>query len=135
MIPESELNFGFSRSGGKGGQHVNKTETKVTLRWNFLTSQVLSDEEKSRLHQALAGTNRINDRGEIIIHASRTRSQDTNRKEAIERLHRLVEKAILPPLERIATEIPRQEKEKRLKAKRHQARKKQNRQFNWQTEL
>ena len=124
-IPESELKFSFSRSGGAGGQNVNKVETKVAVYWNFEDSPALSEEQKSLIKESLK--NRINEKGELIIYSQTERSQAQNKEKALEILNALVNQALTIPEERKETKVPRREKEKRLGEKRRQAEKKESR--------
>ena len=100
-IPENELRIESVRSGGKGGQNVNKVATKAKIWWNVGASAMLNSEEKERVRNALA--NRINDRDELLIESQETRSQLENKKLAIERLTRLVRSALVVQEERVAT--------------------------------
>lgn len=95
VIPESEIDISTSRSGGPGGQHVNKTNTRVTLRWNILKTAILDDAQKQRCLSKLR--TRINLEGEIVLHVDMLRSQIMNRELAFERLHELVTQALIIP--------------------------------------
>ena len=77
LIPEDELHTSISRSGGPGGQHVNKTSSRVTLRWSVTESGVLSDAQRARLMKNLAA--RLTQAGELVLHADTERSQSRNR--------------------------------------------------------
>jgi len=117
-IPAHEITFTASRAGGPGGQHVNKTSTKITLRWNITTSQAFSEEQKSLIVRALASE--ITQEGDIIIHSSASRSQEQNKKSAVNTLIKKIRKALYIPKKRIKTKIPKQAQEKRLiQKKRH----------------
>lgn len=121
-IPEDEIHIDFAKSGGPGGQKVNKTESKVIVRWYVNGSSVFSDEEKIRIHDLLG--NRINQDGELVIIADEERSQHQNRERAIARLQEMVAGAIIPPKTRKPTKPSRAQKEKRLEEKRKQSQKK-----------
>jgi len=114
-VPQSEIVEQFARSGGRGGQNVNKRSTKVELRWNVSQSTAFSDEEKERIEQVLE--NRINNEGDLIIVSQEERTQGQNRIRAIERLNNLVSSALIPEKERIATSPTRGSKERRLSSK------------------
>jgi ribosome-associated protein len=115
LIPESELTITTSRSGGAGGQHVNKTSSRITVRWNVKTTTALNDEQKERvLHKLHA---RLTTEGELIIHHSSSRSQQQNKRLALEQLMREVEKALHVPKKRTATHISKGTKEARLETK------------------
>jgi len=124
-LNESELEFGFIRSSGPGGQNVNKVATAVHLRFDAVHSKSLPAEVKGRLI-ALAGS-RLTKEGCILIRAQRTRSQEQNRKDAVERLVTLIQKALAKPKHRIATRPSRQAKERRLQHKKIRSRVKQDR--------
>ena len=115
FIEESELSFSFIRSSGPGGQNVNKVATAVQLRFNVLHSPSLTDEVKSRLIR-LAGR-RMSVDGNLLIEAKRYRTQEQNKKDAVERLTKLIQKAGIKPKRRIHTLPNRSSREKRLKEK------------------
>lgn len=115
-IPEHELSISFARSGGKGGQNVNKVATKATVRWRVGASAAFSEEEKQRLRRALG--NRLTKDDEIIISASAERSQLQNRVRATARLNELAACALRPKKVRRPTKPTRAAKEWRLLEKR-----------------
>jgi ribosome-associated protein len=117
-IPEHELEISTSRSGGAGGQHVNKTESRVTVRWNIKNSTALTEEQKNYLLEKLQS--QLTSEGDIIVHNSESRSQQTNKKNALNNLAAIIRNALHKPKKRIATKIPKALKEARLKSKAHQ---------------
>ncbi|WP_279482755.1 alternative ribosome rescue aminoacyl-tRNA hydrolase ArfB [Aureimonas sp. SK2] len=115
-IPDDELSESFIRAAGPGGQNVNKVATAVQLRFEAAGSSVLSDEVKARLMR-LAGQ-RATKAGQILIEASRFRTQERNREDARERLVALVREALVPPPPpRKKTKPTRGSVERRLEAK------------------
>ena len=122
---EKELTFKTSRAGGKGGQHVNKVETKVELSFKVGTSEVLSIAQKYRLRKILG--NRINKEDVLTLSTAAARSQQANKKIIIKRFYKLLEKALKPQKKRIPVKLPKAVKEKRLRAKRLQSQKKRDR--------
>jgi len=120
LPPESELEENFVLTGGPGGQHVNRTESGVQLRFDAMNSPELPSSVRKRLIE-LAG-NRADARGVITIEAKSHRSQFRNREEARQRLAELIEKAHKKPKKRIPTRPSRRAKKKRIEAKRKQAR-------------
>jgi ribosome-associated protein len=122
---ESELVFRTSRSGGKGGQHVNKTETRVELIFDVVHSQLLTEEEKQKVMKRWK--NRINDAGELLICSSSYRSQAMNKSKVIEKFYEKIEKALIPEKKRIATKVPKVVKEEILKNKKRNSEKKSQR--------
>ncbi len=124
-IPAEEIHESASRSSGPGGQHVNKTETRVTLRWNVVESRVLGEERRSRLLSRLSA--RITNRGHLVVHAQRFRSRGRNRVLARERMAELVRDALRQRAPRRPTRPSRAGRERRLDAKRRQAARKRGR--------
>ena len=124
-IPDSDLSFAFVRASGPGGQNVNKVSSAVQLRFDMAGSTALSDAVKNRL-RALAGR-RLTDDGAILIIARNQRSQEHNRREALERLAELVRRALVVPKTRKATKPTRASRERRLEVKTRQQRTKQQR--------
>ncbi|NJB69329.1 ribosome-associated protein [Desulfobaculum xiamenense] len=92
-LPDRELNFETSRSGGPGGQHVNKVETRVTVVFDVAGSPSLTDAQKARIMTALAS--RIDTRGVLRVSADDSRSQSTNKALAVERLVELLRQALI----------------------------------------
>jgi len=116
IIPDDELEISFSRSGGPGGQHVNRTDSRISVRWNIQNSKALTEEQRSRLltklHAQLTG------QGDLVIHCSTSRSQLQNKTEAFTRLGDVIRQALHVPKKRMATKIPRGVKQARLESKR-----------------
>jgi ribosome-associated protein len=124
-IPRSELDVRVSRASGAGGQHVNKTSSRVEIFWNVVDSRALSEEQRSRLRQKLAS--RLTTEGSIRVVASDMRSQSRNRDLAEERLADLVRQALIIPKKRRATKPTRAAKEARLESKKRHSSKKRDR--------
>ncbi len=117
IIPEHELEITSSRSGGAGGQHVNKTSTKITVRWNVKNTNALNDDQKQRVLEKLSS--QLTAEGDLIIHSSATRSQEQNRKMALVRLAQIISKALHVPKKRMATRVSQGAKAARLEEKSH----------------
>jgi len=114
-LPDADLRISFVRSAGPGGQNVNKLATAAQLRFNLDGTGVLSSAVKSRL-RTLAGR-RVTDEGEILIIARNHRTQEGNRREALARLHALIDAARVEPKLRRATKPTKASKERRLAGK------------------
>jgi ribosome-associated protein len=114
-IPDSDLSVAFTRSTGPGGQNVNKVASAVQLRFALAANTTLRTDVKSRL-RALAG-HRVTDDGELLIIARESRSQETNRRMAEERLADLIRRALVAPKKRHATKPTRASRERRLEIK------------------
>ena len=118
-LDENELDLQFVRSSGPGGQNVNKVATAVELRFDVKGSTSLPSRVKSRL-LSMAGK-RATRKGEIVLHAKTHRSQEQNRKDAIQRLVNLIRRAAAVPKKRKRTRPSRASRERRIKNKKHRS--------------
>jgi len=119
VIPGGELAIAFARSGGPGGQNVNKVASKVELRWNPTTSAALSADERAWLIERLGS--RLTSDGTLIVTSTATRDQLKNRDDATAKLALIVRTALHRPTPRRATQPSRGVKRRRLADKRHRA--------------
>ena len=129
-IPRTELDVRVSRASGAGGQHVNKTSSRVEIFWNVQGSRALSEDQRVRLLDRLAS--RLTTEGSVRVVASDMRSQSRNRNLAEERLADLVRRALVIPKKRRPTRPTKASKEARLDEKKrrsHTKRERQNKSF------
>ncbi len=119
----SEISFKTSRSGGKGGQNVNKVETAVEALWPVNATRFFTAEERERILHKLAA--RINADGYLSVKASDTRSQLENKEIAVRKMHELVRRSLIVPKKRTATKPSAAAREKRLESKKRESQKKE----------
>jgi len=131
-LPESELTERFLRADGPGGQHVNRTESAVELRFDVLHSPSLPDEVRARL--LARRDRRLTDDGVLVIQARRFRDQSRNRDDVRERLVEVIRSALVSPKKRVATKPTRASKERRLAGKQLRGKTKQGRSRDWNRE-
>lgn len=115
----AEVSFKTSRSGGSGGQHVNKVSTKVELDFDVLESKTLTDEEKALISEKLAS--RLTSDGILQVISQSERSQLRNKKVAMEKFQEIMEACFIVPKKRRPSKVPRRVKEKRLFTKKMKA--------------
>jgi ribosome-associated protein len=118
-IPDDEFDWSYARSGGPGGQNVNKVSSKAVLRWDLRASPSLPTHVKDRL--VALNRRRVTTEGELILTSQRYRDQDRNRQDCLEKLAELVREAATLPKPRRATRPTRGSHRRRLAAKRHRS--------------
>jgi len=126
---EPEMQFQTSRSSGPGGQNVNKTESKVELRFDVQKSELLTNDEKELILIRLQ--NKISSEGILILSSQESRSQLDNKLTCIEKFYKLLSQALKPEIRRKPTRVPLSVKLKRLESKKYTSEKKQNRNKNF----
>lgn len=124
LIPDiesliKELHFKATRSGGKGGQNVNKVSTKVELHFSIWESVSLDDEQKARL--ALKLQNKLSEDGVLRVVSSEERTQLGNKKKALDKFRKLISSAFVERKKRVATKATKASKERRLREKKRTA--------------
>jgi ribosome-associated protein len=119
VIPSGELRFRTSRSGGPGGQNVNKVETRVEVVWDLAASPSIEDDARAALGSALG--RRLRADGTVHVVSSRHRTQAANRREALARLDALLERAFEPKRPRRPTRPSKESEERRLAGKKRRS--------------
>lgn len=125
VIPWNELEVSVTRSSGAGGQHVNRTNSAVQLRFSISNSLVLTDVQKEKIKRKLA--HRLVQGDEILIRCEEERDQKRNKETAFENMNRLINNALIEPKKRVATKPKRSSIQKRLTSKKSRGEIKKNR--------
>lgn len=124
-----EISFQTARSGGKGGQNVNKVETMAEAYWLVVASVFFTEEQKGLIADKLK--NKINSEGYLLVKSSEARTQLANKKLALEKMLILVNQSCIKPKKRLATRPSKGMIEKRLEGKKQQGEKKMRRRKDW----
>lgn len=126
MVPEHELEWSYARSGGPGGQNVNKVSSKAVLRWNLAASTSVAEEVKSRIQTQFPS--KVTATGFVVIASQQFRDQERNRQACVEKLEAMIVQASKVPKARLKTKPSQAAKQRRLEAKKRQTARKAARQ-------
>lgn len=116
-IPLTEFTWSYARSGGPGGQNVNKVESKAILRWNLAASPGVPDDIKARL--AAAHPSHVTIEGEFLVTSQKYRDQERNRQDCLEKLATMLRRAAVRPAVRKISKPSKASNRRRLEAKKH----------------
>jgi ribosome-associated protein len=125
VIPMAEVEFSYARSGGPGGQNVNKTETKAVLRWNLDRANWVASDVKERFRSAFGS--RLTADGDVVIHSDETRNRSINEKACLQKLTEMLRRVWFAPKKRVPTKPTRSSQRRRVEAKRLRSEVKKNR--------
>jgi ribosome-associated protein len=125
VIPMSEVEFSYARSGGPGGQNVNKTETKAVLRWNLERAAWIAPDVKERFRETFGS--RLTSDGDVVIHSDETRNRSINEKACLQKLTEMLRRVWFAPKKRVATRPTRSSQRRRVESKRLRSEVKKNR--------
>ncbi len=128
-IPGHELEITASRAGGPGGQHVNKTSTRISVRWNVAQTSALDEVLKNRVLSKLESE--LTSDGDLIVHNSASRSQQQNKKAALDLLAQKIRNALHVPKKRLKTKLPKGAKQARMQQKKARGELKKTRSKKW----
>lgn len=125
-IPEEELELSTARSGGPGGQHVNKTSSKVIVRFDLRATTALTEGQKDRIKRKIA-PRFLTSNDVVLVSSERHRDQFRNRQDAIKKLAKVLREALKRPKTRVLTKPSRASKQRRKKDKQAHSKKKRER--------
>lgn len=125
QIPMTEFDFSYARSGGPGGQNVNKVNTKAILHWPVASTESIPEDVRARFLTRYA--NRITQEGQLVISSQRYRDQGRNVEDCLEKLREMLTMVLKPPVVRRATKPSKAVKQRRMDVKRAIGQKKQQR--------
>jgi ribosome-associated protein len=124
-VPLAEFDWSYARSGGPGGQNVNKVESKAVLRWNLQASPSVPAEVKARL--AAAHPAHVTTDGEFLVTSQKYRDQERNRQDCLDKLADMLRRAAVRPAVRKKTRPSKASHRRRLEAKKHNSQRKADR--------
>lgn len=130
LVPQREIQLSFVRSGGPGGQNVNKLNTKAVLKWDVENSIIWQDNEEMKNRFFELFSNQINKDGILVLSSEKSRKQSRNKKDVLEKLKIMLLQAQAQPKERVETQPSSTQIQKRLDYKKQLGQKKSDRQFN-----
>jgi ribosome-associated protein len=130
-IPGDDLELSTARSGGPGGQHVNRTNSKVVIKLDLVACRVFTEQQRTRLRQKIPPRFLAQDKTLLIVSSEQERDQARNREDARAKLAQVIRKALTKPKRRVKTKPTRGSKERRLKTKKEQSSKKKDRRQRW----